>query len=189
MSPRIDPHDLLLTWRKRFTHLKRSHYRSCSYFEIRSRVLAVVTIVLAASAPPLTYVATKLNLENDPTFLVLGTLVAALGGMLATLQIFFRDSERAERHRVAGSTYAKLEGETERVLSFPQDEKTLQAEIDKIRDEWNRLTGSSPVIPECIFRKVESEIEAAPPFRSKSEAGWGLAAQQGAAADASRAPR
>lgn len=163
MAQRIDPHELLLTWRRRFTHLKRSHYRACSYFEIRNRVFAVITIIFAASAPPLTYVATKLNLESDPMVLVVGTLVAALAGMLATLQIFFRDSERAERHRVAGATYAKLEGDTERVLAFPPgDEKALLHEVEKIRDEWTRLTGASPVIPEWIFRKVESEIEQAP---------------------------
>jgi hypothetical protein len=163
MAQRIDPYELLLTWRRRFTHLKRSHYRSCSYFEIRNRVFAVITIIFAASAPPLTYVATKLNLESEPVVLIFGTLVAALAGMLATLQIFFRDSERAERHRVAGATYAKLEGDTECVLAFPPgDEKALLNEVEKIRDEWTRLTGASPVIPEWLFRKVEREIEVAP---------------------------
>ncbi len=49
----------------------------------------MVTILLAAAAPPLTYVATKLKVDNDPTILIFATMVAALGGMLATLQIFF----------------------------------------------------------------------------------------------------
>lgn len=129
----------------------------------------MLTIFLAATAPPLTYVATKLKVDDDPQILILATMVAALGGMLATLQIFFRDSERAERHRVAGSTYAKLEADVELILAFPpKEDLQFEKRIDEFRDEWARLTGASPVIPERIFQKVEDEIEPPPPVQAST---------------------
>ncbi len=169
MSECLPPLDLLVTWRRRFANLKRCHYRSCSYFEFRNRVFGVITILLAAAVTPLTYVATKLKVDNEPGILIFVTMVAALGGMLATLQIFFRDSERAERHRLAGATYAKLEADVELILAFPPtDALQFEKRIDEFRDEWTRLTGASPVIPERIFQRVEDEIEPAPPLQGNA---------------------
>ncbi|WNB76903.1 SLATT domain-containing protein [Methylomonas koyamae] len=188
MSAHLQPLDLLITWRRRFANLKRCHYRSCSYFEIRNRIFGAVTIFLAAAAPPLTYVATKLKVDDDPRILISATMVAALGGMLATLQIFFRDSERAERHRVAGATYAKLEADVELILAFPPtDALQFEKRIDEFRDEWARLTGASPVIPERIFQKVEHEIEPPPPVHA--DVSTTLPAQKGASADLATATR
>ncbi|MEO7160918.1 MAG: SLATT domain-containing protein [Polaromonas sp.] len=165
-APILDPSQLLDEWHRRFHNLKRAHFRAAWWYEKRNRRYGRGTIVLSAAAAPLTFVLAKAGLESDFYWVAVVAAVAALAGILATLQIFDRDSERAERHRVAGSVYAKLEGDVEEVCAFlPTDSQTLQRYAQQFRDEWHRLTGSSPVIPERIFKEVEDEIERRPPFR------------------------
>ncbi|WP_447962993.1 SLATT domain-containing protein [Nitrospira sp. Ecomares 2.1] len=162
----LDPSQLLDEWHRRFHHLKRAHFRAAWWYEKRNRCCGRGTIILSAAVAPFTFILAKAGLESDIYWVAFVTLIAALAGILATLQIFDRDSERAERHRVAGSIYAKLEGDVEEVCAFyPIDRQTLQQHAQQFRDEWHRLTGSSPVIPERIFIEVEGEIERRPPFR------------------------
>jgi hypothetical protein len=162
---------LVATWQKRIQYMKIAHYQSCNKFERRNKVLGTVVIFLAAAVGPATYVFDKLKLDSPATFLAL-VLLGLSAGVLATLQIFFRDSERAEKHHSAGATYAKLEMDIETLAAFPpNDGKLLEARIGSFRDEWQRLTGQGPVIPARIYRMHSKEIEglhsagAVEPFR------------------------
>lgn len=187
-SPILDPSQLFDEWHRRFHHLKRAHFRAAWWYERRNRRYGRATIILSAMAAPLTFVLAKGGFDSQFYWIAVVAVVAALAGILATLQIFDRDSERAERHRVAGGVYAKLEGDVEETCAFmPGDPATLQLRAQQFRDEWHRLTGSSPVIPEPIFKEVEGEIEKRPPFNILSKRIPG--AQPPVAADAPPAAR
>jgi hypothetical protein len=165
LPPILNPSQLFDEWHRRFHHLKRAHFRAAWWYEKRNRRYGRATVILSASAAPLTFVLAKGGFDNDFYWIAVVAVVAALAGILATLQIFDRDSERAERHRVAGGIYAKLEGDVEEACAFlPGDPEALRIRASQFRDEWHRLTGSSPVIPEFIFKEVEGEIEKRPSF-------------------------
>lgn len=154
---------LLADWLRRFHNLKRAHFRAAWHFERRHRRYGRITIALSTVVPPVLVLLGQPDARTVLTglpyiFLALG-LVAAIAATLATLQVFDRDSERAERHRVAGSSYAKLEADLELLIASMPAANELAGKVSEFRDEWSRLTGSSPVIPEAIFRQVEQEIE------------------------------
>lgn len=162
------PSELFDEWHLRFHHLKRAHYRAAWWYEKRTRLLSRFTIILAVAAPPLAFVVPLMGAETRLYWGALAVVVAAFAAILASLQIFGRDAECAERHRAAGGTYAKLEGDVEELCAFmPADRELLQRHAQELRQEWHRLTGSSPVIPEFIFNAVEKEIEKRPAFRSE----------------------
>ncbi len=166
-EPILLPAELFDEWHRRFHQLKRAHLRAAWWYERRNRMIGRLTIVLAVSAVPLAFVVVLLGAENRLYWGVLAAAVAAFAAILATLQVFDRDGERAERHRAAGVTYAKLEGDVEELCAFmPIDREELQRHAQELRQEWHRLTGSSPVVPERIFAAVENEIEKRPQFRA-----------------------
>ena len=154
---------LLADWLRRFHNLKSAHFRAAWHFERRHRRYGRVTVALSTVVPPVLVLLgqpdTRTVLTGLPyIFLALG-LVAAIAGTLATLQIFDRDSERAERHRVAGSSYAKLEADLELLIASMPAAGEMANTVTEFRDEWSRVTGGSPVIPEWIFKQVEQEVE------------------------------
>ncbi|GAA4029164.1 SLATT domain-containing protein [Actimicrobium antarcticum] len=154
---------LLADWLRRFHHLKSAHFRAAWHFEHRHRRYGRVTVALSTIVPPVLVLLgqpdTRTVLTGLPyIFLALG-LIAAIAGTLATLQIFDRDSERAERHRVAGSSYAKLEADLELLIASMPAAAQVANQVSEFRDEWSRVTGGSPVIPEWLFKQVEQEVE------------------------------
>src|SRR3954451_18667022 len=131
---------LLADWLRRFHNLKRAHFRAAWHFERRHRRYGRITIALSTAVPPVLVLLGQPDARTVLTglpyiFLALG-LVAAIAGTLATLQVFDRDSERAERHRVAGSSYAKLEADLELLVASMPAANELASKVSEFRDEW-----------------------------------------------------
>ena len=163
VEPILPPAELFDEWHRRFYQLKRAHYRAAWWYEKRNRFMGRLTIVLAALVAPGALVLTMVERDGQFYLPALAALVGALAGILASLQVYDRDSERAERHRVAGNTYAKLEGDVEELGAFmPADGDTLQQRAQGLRNEWHRLTSNAPVVPERIFNAVEREVDQRP---------------------------
>ena len=154
---------LVETWRRRIQHLKMAHYQSCGAFEFRNKILGTVVITLSAAVGPATYLTEKLKTDDSPEWRAALVLLGLAAGIVATLQIFFRDSERAEKHRAVGATYAALEMDIERLAAFPpKDANKLEIAIAAFRDEWQRLTGQGPVIPQGVYKRHAREIDGRP---------------------------
>jgi len=159
----LQPAELFDEWHLRFHLLKRAHYRAAWWYERRNRALSRITVVLAVMAAPLAFGMSVVDLETRVYWGALAGVVAVVATILACLQVFDRDGERAERHRAAGGYYAKLEGDVEELCAFmPADRALLQRHAQALRHEWHRLIGSSPVIPEKIYAAVEKDIEKRP---------------------------
>ena len=160
LPPTPDQMSLVETWRMRIQHLKMCHYESFGYFEFTNKILGTAVIVLSAAAGPATYLVEKLKVEALTSSQVSLVVLGLSAAILATLQIFLRHSERAEKHQSAGATYAKLEMDIERLAAFPPATSgLLEREVLAFRDEWQRLTGQGPVIPQWIFRRHKKQIE------------------------------
>ncbi len=159
--------ELVGSWALRVQRLKIGHYTAASRFERRSSRLGVVVIIVAALAPAISYLSASYNMSGDWRFVVATATLLFVSGMLATLQIFLRDSERAEKHRAAGATYAKLEMDIEKLLAFmPSDPEAMHSAVESFRDEWSRVTGGSPVIPQDIYDRQCAMIETREALRA-----------------------
>ena len=94
---------------------------------------------------------------SDEVRIIAGVL-AILAAILAGLQTFFRFGETAERYRVVGIGYEKVEKETEEILAL-QIKENIQEEIDALRDEMNKLANDSPDIPSHDHLKQRSDVD------------------------------
>lgn len=154
---------LLSDWLRRFHNLKRAHFRAAWHFELRHRRYGRITIALSTLIPPVLVLLgtpdTREILTGLPYIVLAVGVIAAIVGAIGSLQVFDRDSERAEKHRVAGSSFAKLEADLELLIAIMPSAEEMAVKVSEFRDDWSRLTGSSPVIPERIFSQVEQEIE------------------------------
>lgn len=118
--------ELTKQWVERVSCLKVAHYQSAGHFERRNALIGGILIFMTAAVTTLT----TLRLAY-PNLFLWWHLVIAVAGLLSTvlagLQTFFRWSERAEKHRTAGATYARLELQLEKLRSFEQeaDEKNV----------------------------------------------------------------
>lgn len=151
---------LLESWRVRIHNLKRAQYAASARFWFWNKVVAIIITLTSTSILPLNYLAvTQEWFKHYP----IGIAIAALGlisAVLATLQLFFRFSERVEQHRASGATYAKLETKIEMLCAFPPaSEESLQKEVKDFHDEWAKLTGGGPAIPARIFNKYCAAAE------------------------------
>jgi hypothetical protein len=159
-APTVDQLKLVETWRTRIRHLKMAHYEAYGSLDRTNKWLSAIVIAASAAAGPATYLVDKLKVESLTSTQVGLVLLGLSATVLATLQIFLRHSERAEKHHAAGATYAKLEMDIERLAVFPPEtSERLASDVLMFRDEWQRLTGQSPVIPERIFRRYRRDIE------------------------------
>lgn len=155
---------LIRTWAYRVQRLKIGHYCAAARFERRGVRLGVIVICISSIAPAVAYIASAYDVAGD-RWVVLGiAMIVFISGMLSTMQIFLRHSERAERRRAAGATYAKLELEVEKIAAFlPQEALSQRQSIEDLQDEWERVTGGSPVIPQDIYERECSGIEGERP--------------------------
>ncbi|MEY3300353.1 MAG: hypothetical protein RLZZ597_3613 [Cyanobacteriota bacterium] len=152
--------DVAKKWHKRVACLKDAHLQSSNHYERLNALLGASLISASALAGTLSALA-PLVPEHGRIWSVATPLVSFVATVLAGLQIFFRFSERSERHRQAGSNYAKLEmildfweaapaNSTGPGVSEPIPKHSLSA----ILNEWAWLTGGGPVIPRAIYAKT-----------------------------------
>lgn len=86
---------------------------------------------------------------------------------MASLQTFLGDSERAEKHRVAGAKYGSLGRELEYILTI--DQEFSETRINELRTRLDDLAIESPNNPLKIYRKAGAkDIKVLPNRKIKS---------------------
>ena len=95
----------------------------------------------------------------------MGSSSVALGvgslcvGILHTLGSYFSWAKRAEGHRISAIHYAKLHRFLAVELSLPRDERTTPGLLLKyVRDHYDRLSETSPMIPPEIIREFQRKF-------------------------------
>lgn len=150
--------DLIQKWRCRVRCLKHAHFDSANLFGRWNGWVGGSLIFFSAAATMVATIHTRLRLP-DTYYAVLAVLGMVIT-VLASLQLYFRFSERAERHRATAANYARLELEIEvmSTLDAAADGK-CSTEVRALQDEWSRLTNGAPIIPKRIYRRHCSHLE------------------------------
>jgi hypothetical protein len=99
--------------------------------------------------------------SSDNTVPVSVALIAILSAILTGLGSYLNLSERAEKHRFAGVRYKEAIRELERILSVSVTSLgNSDPSVTAIRDRFDQLEESAPVVPERIYEQVEKDWNA-----------------------------
>lgn len=148
--------DLLIDWYHRIRFSQYAHYESAKLLERMNYWLGVPLILLSTFVG--TSIFSSLGKSVNPSTQILIGLTSIMSATLAGLQTFLRLSERAESHRKAGAEYGSLRREIQEKLASCSQISTENTTL--IREKIDRLAKESPHIPNIIWRKRESIIEA-----------------------------
>src|SRR5438105_12055408 len=104
----------LITGWKNFVAIPsaESHYDAQRHFNRRHGIIGSAAAVSSALAA----VAALKGVDHALPFIV---LLSVVGAGLAAFQTFFRDSDRANRHRLTGAGYAAVRRDIDEALALP----------------------------------------------------------------------
>jgi hypothetical protein len=104
------------------------------------------------------------SLFGDSDFASVGIgLVSILVGILNTVSSFFGWAKRAEGHRIASITYAKLHRFVSVELSLPRDQRLAAKDfLKQVREETDRLMETCPAIPQVVIVAFQTRFKAIP---------------------------
>jgi hypothetical protein len=148
--------ELLKYWQLNLQLFLRGHYAASVGCERKNLLLGAPTFILSAIVG--TSVFSTLATEPTTEAKIAVGLTSMLVTVLAALQTFLRYSERGEKHRISGATFAALHKEIGQLLVVsPIDEQKLGDAITSIRHRWDELSKESPTIPEKIWDRITTE--------------------------------
>ncbi|MBI4443978.1 MAG: DUF4231 domain-containing protein [Acidobacteria bacterium] len=147
-----DQKQKLLDWQKNFQLFLRGHYDAAHKCQRMNLCLGIPVVVLSAVVGTSVFSATTSNPSAWAKVLV--GCISVFVAILAALQTFLRHSERSEKHRLAGASFAALHKEIDQLLILPpSDDEDLQLTLSSLRTRWDELSKESPTIPVKIWNR------------------------------------
>jgi len=144
---------IITDWFRRARGSQIIHYSCANYFSRLNYYIGIPTIIFG------TIVGTAIFASVEEYKIILG-LFSISSSVLAALQTFLNFSNRAEKHRLAGSGYASIRRDLELIKSFPEhDQKELEKRLKEIKTKMDHLAESAPVIPEKIFNNLTKKLK------------------------------
>ena len=134
---------------------RAAHYRAAKLANQKHMLLGVPAIVTSTAVG--TAIFASLNDNPSNTIKVLAGTVSLLGATLSALQTFFKFSELAERHRVAGAEYGDVKRRLDLFLvKYGSKDLSFEAEaiekLAEIVDLLSKLAKESPDVPDAAYR-------------------------------------
>jgi hypothetical protein len=135
----LSTEQLLADWYKRIRFVQYCHYEAAKACDRLNLWLGIPVIVLSTWVGSSVFASLGQDSVNS-TLQILTGLISLLAATLASLQTFFRFTEKAEKHRLSAARYGALRRETEEMLatcSQPPAEMiaTLRQKLDRLADE------------------------------------------------------
>ncbi|EOK5956619.1 SLATT domain-containing protein [Vibrio parahaemolyticus] len=143
--------EVLNEWYRRVAVTQAAHYYSADSFNHRKYWLGVPTVILTTLVG--TSVFATISQDSTETWvkICLG-LASVAAALLASLQTFLGDSERSEKHRVAGAKYGALGRELEYILTIEQD--ITEECFNNLRAKLDELALESPNNQLKVYRRA-----------------------------------
>ena len=145
--------EVLQEWYKRVAVTQAAHYYSAESLTSRKYWLGVPTVLLSTIVGTSVF-ATLKEQDTDPKIQIVLGLASVASAVLASLQTFLGDSERAEKHRVAGANYGALGRELEYILA--SDKNVNDIAVQKIKSKLDELAIESPNLSANKYKKAGS---------------------------------
>ncbi len=143
-----------LQWYQRVATVAHGHYRAALRFSRLNYWFGFPTVILATVVG--TSVFATLQTKPDFWWQVIVGVMSIAAAILSALQSFLGYSDKAEKHRAAGSKYNALGRELELWLSLPQEDAE---KLDSIRKRIDSLAQESPHIPASVHREMSLNVD------------------------------
>ncbi|MDB5141094.1 MAG: hypothetical protein JWR12_3010 [Mucilaginibacter sp.] len=145
--------ELIARWHKRLREIQFSQYDAAKRFRNRTYWLGIPILVINIVVGSAIFTSFKGDLGVDGKLLAGFTSLAT--ALLVGFQTFLKFNERSEKHNATAISAASLRRKTEQLLAKGSVHTITDAEITKIREEYDRLTHSAPRVPDDIWEKNE----------------------------------
>ncbi|OBQ17958.1 SLATT domain-containing protein [Anabaena sp. AL93] len=136
---------------------RAAHYRAAKIANQRHIFLGAPATLISTIVG--TAIFSSLNGNPDNSIKIFTGLISLLGAGLSALQTFFKFSELAEKHRIAGANYGDVKRKLDLFslkyeLSEHPPESEAVAELSQLAEALSRLAQESPDIPDAAYRKA-----------------------------------
>ena len=129
------------------------HKRAEVLFSTLTTFIDLPVIIISGVVGAMSIGTESLFGTNSNAPVVLGAF-SIFVGVLNTIGTYFSWSKRAEAHRVSSIQYSRLYRQLNVEMSLPRIERTTPDELLKyVRNEYERLSEISPLIPRNIIKK------------------------------------
>jgi len=165
----MTPTDLISCWQSRINRMKDAHYAAATELQRGHMYLGLPATIGSAVVGATVF--TSLATSTSVGVQIAAGLLSLVAGVLAALQTFLRQAERAEQHRLAGARYGTLKSEIELLATFPPpDPAQLEVSLHALRHRWDEIREKSPAIPTGLARRFRL-TPAVPRLPSKPHGG------------------
>ncbi len=148
----------MLRWLRRAREAQAAQYEMANRLGRRGQWLGVPVIVITAVVGTSVFASIATQAVSIEAKLAVG-LLSVLATVLSSLQTFFKLSERADKHRQAGSRYGAVRRELEAALA--QCGETIDPHyIDALREKLDRIGQESPHVAWSVFIANERALRA-----------------------------
>jgi hypothetical protein len=148
--------NLLSDWYRRIRFAQFAHYEAAKSYDRMNYGLGIPVVILSTFVG--TSVFANIGSTVDASFQILIGLISVIAATLASLQTFFRFSEKAEKHRAAASKYGALRREIEEVMVLCSQED-IKDTIPSLRLRIDKLSEEAPHIPHRIWAKRKNVLK------------------------------
>ncbi len=146
-------HKLLNQWLNGLAILHKCHFTAATSFERKNILLGIPVIVISAIVGSAAFASIETE-ANMITKIVVGVLSIS-AAIAASLQTFLKYSERAEKHKIAATSYGVLRRELEQSLAMAESRPITVEFMDSIRSRWDDLDKETPTLSEEIYNSVQ----------------------------------
>jgi hypothetical protein len=155
--------DLLRDWSVRAGASAARHYSSADRLSRGNLMLGIPVVILTTFIG--TSVFATLQDEIDTRLKIFVGVISVMAAVIASLQTFLRFGERAEKHRVAGESWAALRREIDEMLALHPNYLAARGDpksyLDDLRKRLDDTAALSPALGDRQYDILSEELRRA----------------------------
>jgi hypothetical protein len=136
------------------------HKKAEAHYANRRNLIDLPSIVISSVVGFLSAGSTSLFAGQAQTASIALGVSSLFVSMLTTMGAYFKFSSKSEAHRIASISYEKLYRFLNVEMSLPRHERMTAGDLLKtVKNEYDRLTEISPLVPESIIQEFGRKFE------------------------------
>lgn len=148
---------LMADWWRRARESQFVHYEGAGLFSKVHLWIGGPAALLATAAGAEAF--SSLARQTGSAEKIIVGSVALVAGALAAFQTFLGPAKRADEHRATAAGYASVRRRLEQLKALPPSTVEVEAVIDEVRLEMDRLAKSAPEMPPRAKKRAEARLK------------------------------
>ncbi len=144
---------LLSDWLIRVKRKANAHACCAARCELLRKAIGVPLVGISATTGTAVVAQEVAGDPGEWTWWVVGLVITA--AILTSIQTFLDYGARAERHKAASAGFSSLRRRIQ--TGIERRDEHSHAEVDRLREVFDDLVASEPIIPAAIWRDIEKK--------------------------------